>query len=488
MQSTLGRSDSLVAQSSGDSKGSSSPVQTPAPSLPDGEQEVKSETSDALQNVSKPLTQAEELEKQNRKFQALESLARVVTLLEAIYVDEKATDPETLVEKALKGMTSQLDPHTVYLPAAKLTDFSQDTSGKFGGIGISLQPQSTYFEITEVFEKTPAGKAGLKPGDRIVGVNDVKITPQNLETLLGQLRGLPGTTVRIDVITAADAAKPVDPKNPIKPKSLTLTRELFRTPSVVHHSLSTGYAYIRLSVFQEDSAEQVHKALLFYESQNGGKLDGLILDLRHNPGGLLDQAIRIVDFFVDSGIIVSTIGRDPKKQEVEYATVRSTHPYMPLVVLVNEGSASASEIVAGALQDHNRALVMGTQTFGKGSVQSIVPLPNGGGLKVTVARYYTPKGRSIQAKGISPDIPVALQASSPSKQGPKKEADLDGHIEAKDLDVGSNSAFKKESEAWPKELKNDNQVNVAYTYLRSWSRFAQSGSPIPKPNPPPKTP
>ena len=435
----------------------------------------------------KQFSPAELLEKQNRHFQALESLARSISILEAVYVDEKATDSEILVEKALKGITSQLDPHTSYLPAARLSDLSQDTSGKFGGIGIGLAPSNTKFEIVEIMPSSPAQKVGLKVGDEIIAVGGVKITPANAESLLGQLRGLPGTTVKLEVLLAADpstVAQAKASKIPLvrKSKVFTITRELFRTSSVNHALLAQGYAYIKLSVFQEDSADQLHKAMLFYESQNGGKLDGLILDLRNNPGGLLDQAVRVADFFIDSGIIVSTVGRDPKKQEVEYATQRSSHAYMPLVVLVNEGSASASEIVAGALQDHNRALIMGTQTFGKGSVQSIIPLPNGGGLKVTVARYYTPKGRSIQAKGITPDIPVA--ASLSAGQNPvapsRKEADLEGHIEANDLDVGANNAFKQESEKWNKDLQGDNQVRVAYTYLRSWSRFSPSNQIIPK--------
>ncbi|NBW83666.1 peptidase S41, partial [bacterium] len=281
-------------------------------------------------------------------------------------------------------------------------------------------------------------------------------------------------------------------------RSLQIVREIIKSTSVVHQSLSPGYVYIRVGVFQEDSSDQVDKALRKYEAENNGKLRGLVLDLRSNPGGLLDQAVRIADLFLDSGIIVSTVGRDRARQEVEYATKRHTHPYMPLVVLVNEASASASEIVAGALQDHNRGLIVGMPTFGKGSVQQIIPLPNGAGLKMTVARYYTPNGRSIQAKGITPDVTLPANPSAraafkanaagntdvlkdedsqatPAQRGGRKEVDLEGHIEATDLSNSpANLGFASDIDKWPTNLKNDYQLKMGYTYLRSWARFAQN--------------
>ncbi|MEY3903345.1 MAG: hypothetical protein RL189_2651 [Pseudomonadota bacterium] len=438
---------------------------------------------------------AETLELRNKKFQALESFSRVLNHLETMYVDEKAVSSEALIERALKGMVASLDPHTSYLPAQQLRELTNDTSGKFGGIGVVLTQQNGRLEIIEVVPDTPAAKAKLQPGDTILSVDGVVITKSNIEEVLNKLRGLPGSSVRLEVQPAAEtnAGKSVRPK----PRNLQIVREIIKSTSVAHHNLFGGYAYIRVGVFQEDTSDQVDKILRQYEAENKGKLQGLILDLRSNPGGLLDQAVRLTDLFLDSGIIVSTIGRDRARQEVEYASKRQTHPYMPMVVLVNEASASASEIVAGALQDHNRALIVGMPTFGKGSVQSIIPLPNGAGLKMTVARYYTPNGRSIQAKGITPDVtlPASPNARTAAKANPsstsdvlkdedaqqnsnrggRKEVDLEGHIEGTDLTTTQpNFGFSTDIDKWPANLKNDYQLKMGYTYLRSWARFAQN--------------
>lgn len=440
---------------------------------------------------------AETLESRNRKFQSLEAFSRVLNHLETMYVDEKAVSSEALIERALKGMVSSLDPHTTYLPAQQLREITNDTSGKFGGVGVVLTQQNGRLEIIEVLPDTPAAKAKLQVGDIITAVDGLQVTKTNIEDALGKLRGLPGSTVKLEIQPAYEnvRGKVVQPK----PRSLQIVREIIKSVSVSHQQLSKGYAYVRVGVFQEDTSDQVDKAIRKYEAESGGKLRGLILDLRSNPGGLLDQAVRLTDLFLDSGIIVSTVGRDRARQEVEYASKRQTHPYMPMVVLVNEASASASEIVAGALQDHNRALVVGMPTFGKGSVQSIIPLPNGAGLKMTVARYYTPNGRSIQAKGILPDVTLpaspnmrsaikANQATSSDivkedeqqqqSQQPKsgrKEVDLEGHIEANDLtSTKANLGFASDIDQWPAALKNDYQLKMGYTYLRSWARFAQN--------------
>ncbi|MEN9530645.1 MAG: hypothetical protein RI932_2518, partial [Pseudomonadota bacterium] len=400
------------------------------------------------QTPTRPETPAEALETRNKKFESLESFSRVLHLLETMYVDEKAVASEALVEKALRGMAGSLDPHTAYLPAQQLRELTNDTSGKFGGIGVVLSQQKGKLTVIEVVPDSPAARAKIQPGDTIVSVDSIQINKNNLDEALGKLRGLPGSSVRIEIQGSSEIVegKSVTPKA----RSIQLVREIIKSTSVVHQALAKGYAYVRVGVFQEDTGEQVDKALRLYESENNGKLNGVILDLRSNPGGLLDQAVRVADLFLDSGIIVSTVGRDRARQEVEYATKRHTHPYMPMVVLVNEASASASEIVAGALQDHNRALIVGMPTFGKGSVQSIIPLPNGAGLKMTVARYYTPNGRSIQAKGITPDVLLAAtpnsrassstkpstgtdiikdeENSSTANKGSRKEIDLEGHI------------------------------------------------------------
>ncbi len=448
--------------------------------------------SDKPTAVTKTESPAESLESRNKKFQSLEAFSRVLNHLETMYVDEKAVSSEVLIERALKGMVSSLDPHTSYLPAQQLREITNDTSGKFGGIGVVLTQQNGRLEIIEVIPDTPAAKAKLQVGDSIVAVDGLQVTKANMEEALGKLRGLPGSTVKLEIQPANETVRGKVVQQ--KPRVLQIVREIIKSVSVSHQMLSKGYAYIRVGVFQEDTSDQVDKAIRKYEAENGGKLRGLILDLRSNPGGLLDQAVRLTDLFLDSGIIVSTVGRDRARQEVEYASKRHTHPYMPMVVLVNEASASASEIVAGALQDHNRALVVGMPTFGKGSVQSIIPLPNGAGLKMTVARYYTPNGRSIQAKGILPDVTLpanpnmrsAVKANSANsadvvkeeEQAPKsgrKEADLEGHIEANDLTTTkANLGFASDIDQWPAALKNDYQLKMGYTYLRSWARFAQN--------------
>lgn len=432
---------------------------------------------DTKNPAAKPVTPAKELERQNRKYQSLESFARVLNLLEGMYVDEKAADPDALVDKAIKGMVSGLDPHTTYLTASQLKEIATDTSGKFGGIGVVISQANNRLEIIEVMDKSPAFRAGLHSGDVIYAIDGVVVTPKNTEEILSKMRGLPGSSVKLEVYSSVNNLEAKKQNKKSVHRTVVLKREVIHSSSVTHAKLSKGYSYIRVAVFQEDSGEEIDKLLREHEAQNGGKLSGLILDLRNNPGGLLDQAVKITDLFIDSGIIVSTIGRNRTQQDVEYASKRTTHPNMPMVVLVNEGSASASEIVAGALQDHDRALVVGVQTFGKGSVQSIIPLPNEGGLKMTIARYYTPKGRSIQAKGITPDIILAVDKKAEEKRSNEKrtkEADLAGHIESTDLPEARSSSFAADVEKWPENLRKDSQLLSAYTYLKSWSRFMKS--------------
>ena len=442
--------------------------------------------------TSQAIAPGEKLKKQNTKFESLESFSRALQAVESMYVDPAAVNNEVLIDHAIKGMLSGLDPHTTYLPPQQLKDLTTDTSGKFGGIGVVISNQSNRLEIVEVMPNSPAARAAVQSGECIYAIDGIVLTPANTEDLLSKMRGSPGSSLRLELYF------PDTQKNPnAKPKtrSVHITREIIRNSSIAHALLSPGYVYLKIGVFQEDTGEEADAALRTYEQQFNGKLLGLILDLRNNPGGLLEQAVKVTNLFIDSGIIVSTIGRDKTKQEVEYATKRMTHPMVPLVVLVNEGSASASEIVAGALQDHDRALIMGTKTFGKGSVQSIVPLPNDGGIKVTIARYYTSKGRSIQAKGITPDIVLSasektadlpLKKAQPNKDdladknaAARREADLEGHIEASDLTLDQPKkvmgGFTADIEKWPEVLKQDQWARTAFTYLRSWSRFEKTG-------------
>ena len=425
---------------------------------------------------SDKITPAQKFELENKKYQALEAFAKALNILESQYVDPASVNPNALMEKALKGIATDLDPHTVYLSPKQYLEFSSDTSGKFGGIGIIVNPANGRLEVVEVIEGSPAQKNGLKVGDIITNIDGFAINAKSMEEALSKMRGPVGSVIKI-TCTSSDPAG----KGP-RTKDLVLHREVIRTKSVTMHELSDGFAYAKLSIFQEDASESLGKNLRDFEQKNHGKIQGLILDLRNNPGGLLEQAVKVTNLFIDSGIIVSTIGRDKNKPEdVEYAVKRNTLPYFPMIVLVNEGTASASEIVAGALQDRERAIIMGTQTFGKGSVQSIVPLPNGGALKLTIARYYTPNGRSIQAKGITPDIPLLSQSTinkiNTDVHDPKtrREVDLDKHIVSQDEDSAA-LMKKKENDKdmiqWPKALKEDYQVKSAYAYLKSIGRYA----------------
>lgn len=423
---------------------------------------------------------------ENKKYQSLESFSKVLNLLETNYVDPAVVNPDALIEKALKGMTGDLDPHTTYLTQKQYSDFSSDTSGKFGGIGVVVNPAGGKLEVVEVIENSPAQRAGIKGGDIIFSVGGLIVSPKTIEEALGKMRGIVGTDIILEFYTPDKNGK----SGTIK--KISVEREIIKSNSASITQLSTGYAYTKLTIFQEDASEQLGKYIKNFESKNNGKIKGLILDLRNNPGGLLDQAVKVTNLFIDSGIIVSTIGRDINKPEdVEYAIKRNTLSYFPMIVLVNEGTASASEIVAGALQDRERAIIMGTQTFGKGSVQNIIPLPNGGALKMTIARYYTPKGRSIQAKGITPDIPLIsqsilgkvqqLQNEGANSRYPRREADLEKHIEAKDQDTLALQANQNNSEieinSWPFALKEDYQVRNAFMYLKSMGKytFVQDG-------------
>ncbi len=429
-------------------------------------------------NNGKEAKQKVDLE--NKKYQSLESFSKVLNLLESNYVDPAAVNPDFLIEKALKGMTGDLDPHTTYLTQKQYSDFSSDTSGKFGGIGVVVNPAGGKLEVVEVIENSPAQRAGIKGGDIIFSVGGLIVSSKTIEEALGKMRGIVGTDIILEFYTPDKNGK----SGTIK--KISVEREIIRSNSASITQLSTGYAYTKLTIFQEDASEQLGKYIKNFESKNNGKIKGLILDLRNNPGGLLDQAVKVTNLFIDSGIIVSTIGRYINKPEdVEYAIKRNTLSYFPMIVLVNEGTASASEIVAGALQDRERAIIMGTQTFGKGSVQNIIPLPNGGALKMTIARYYTPKGRSIQAKGITPDIPLIsqsilgkvqqLQNEGANSRYPRREADLEKHIEAKDQDTLALQANQNDIEtdinSWPFVLKEDYQVRSAFMYLKSMGKY-----------------
>ncbi len=392
-----------------------------------------------------------------KRYQALETFARAIFYMESMYVDPSKVGHDDMVNNAIRGIVEELDPHTMLMPKKAFEQLTIDTKGKFGGVGIIVSQERGKLIVVSPIEDTPAMKSGIRSGDEIVAIDNVKLSDMQGSQAVDMMRGEPGSTLKLDVRRKGEADI----------LSFKLIREVIKVRSVRGRDLSQGIYYARVSSFQENTSDELESLL----TKSRGELRGLILDLRDNPGGLLDQAVKIADKFIESGLIVSTLGRDPKRIEREFARKRGTYIGFPMIVLVNDGSASASEIVAGALQDHQRALIMGTQTFGKGSVQTLVTLPNGSGLKLTVARYYTPKDRSIQAKGITPDIQITNDVEADKRQKKtKKEVDLEGHIEGKNLsDFSESGGILKDIESWPEHYKRDHQLVTSFTYLKGWS-------------------
>lgn len=338
---------------------------------------------------------------------------------------------EQLFNNALQGMMAGLDPHSTYLDTEDYAALNSITSGEFGGLGIEIGSEDGYIRIVSPIDDTPAQKAGLKSGDYIIKIDNESVQDMDLRDAVAKMRGKPGSTIVLTIYR----------KNEKVPFNVTLTREVIHVQSVKSRILDHGYGYIRISQFQMPTIDDLNVAMKKLKAQNDGKnLSGLILDLRNNPGGLLDSAVGVSDAFLDSNkldkndLIVYTKGRIKGSQLEAHATPGDLLNGAPIVVLVNGGSASASEIVAGALQDQRRAIIMGTQTFGKGSVQTVLPLDEQTGIKITTALYYTPDGRSIQAKGITPDVVVDLMEVKASKDTDNmnmvviKEQDLAAHL------------------------------------------------------------
>ncbi len=346
----------------------------------------------------------------------LRVFAEAFDRVSSAYVEE--IDDRTLLENAIKGMLSQLDPHSAYLDRDSFSDLQEDTTGNYGGVGLEVSMEDGFIRIISPMDGTPAEKAGVKPGDLIVQLNDQPIKGMSLGDAIDAMRGEPGSTVRLTLIREGTA----------KPFEVSLTREIIAVASVRQRVLDPGYGYIRIAQFQSNTGTEVEDAVTALTAE--GKLLGLVLDLRNNPGGILQSAVAVSDVFIDDGLIVYTAGRLPNSDMRFSASTPDATNGTPIVVLVNEGTASASEIVAGALQDHHRAIIMGVNTFGKGSVQTILPLNNEKAIKLTTALYYTPNGRSIQAEGIVPDIWVDRSTITPEKQNQFsiKEKDLPGHL------------------------------------------------------------
>jgi carboxyl-terminal processing protease len=353
----------------------------------------------------------------------LEELRTFTEILDRVKKDyvEPVADKK-LLESAIRGMLAGLDPHSAYLDADSFKDLQVGTTGEFGGLGIEVGMEDGFIKVIAPIDDTPAQRAGIQAGDMIIRLDDTPVKGMTLAEAVNRMRGKPNTEITLTIVRAGQE----------KPLKITVVRDVIQVKSVKSRLLEPGFGYLRITQFQAKTAQSLGQALNELKEQNKAPLKGIILDLRNNPGGVLNAAVEVSDAFLDKGLVVYTEGRSDGSQQKFNATPGDLLKGAPIVVLVNGGSASASEIVAGALQDHRRAVVLGEQTFGKGSVQTILPLANGTAVKLTTARYYTPNGRSIQAEGITPDIKLqrmAVAATEDPTAALLKEADLSGHLE-----------------------------------------------------------
>jgi len=368
-------------------------------------------------------------------FAELRTFTEVFGRVKQDYV-EPVSD-KTLLENAIRGMLSGLDPHSSYLDTEEYKELRVGTTGRFGGLGIQVTMENGFIKVISPIDDTPAQRAGLQSGDLIIKLDEKPVKGMTLTAAVGIMRGKVGSKIVLTVVRKGKDA----------PFNVTLIRDIIKVKSVRGRTLEEGFAYLRISSFQSPTGKAVNDEIAKLTKANGGQLKGLVLDLRNNPGGVLNGAVSVSDSFLDAGKIVYTEGRIKDAKMDFNATPGDVLNGAPMVVLINGGSASASEIVAGALQDHHRAVIMGFKSFGKGSVQTILPLGNGGAVKITTARYYTPSGRSIQATGIVPDIELArlkLEALEAAKFKPIKEADLSHHLSNGNAKKAKSSAKKPE--------------------------------------------
>ncbi|QLF93288.1 S41 family peptidase [Pseudomonas sp. ABC1] len=386
----------------------------------------------------------------------LRTFAEVMDRIKAAYVEP--VDDKTLLENAIKGMLSNLDPHSAYLEPEAFAELQESTSGEFGGLGIEVGVEDGFIKVVSPIDDTPASKAGIEAGDLIVKIDGQPTKGLSMLDAVSKMRGKPGSSITLSLVR--DGGTPFEVK---------LKRAVIKVRSVKSQLLEDGYGYLRITQFQINTGDEIGKALARLKKDNGGKkLSGLVLDLRNNPGGVLQAAVEVADHFLTKGLIVYTKGRIPNSELRFSADPADASEGIPLVVLINGGSASASEIVAGALQDQKRAVLMGTDSFGKGSVQTVLPLNNDRALKLTTALYYTPSGRSIQAQGIEPDIEVA-RAKVTREQGGEgfREADLAGHLGNGNGGADRPSGSRKgTSDTTPRPQDDDYQLNQALNLLK----------------------
>ncbi len=436
-------------------------------------------------------------------YHELETFANVLAIVQKNYVEPVST--KRLIDGAITGMLASLDPHSAYLTPELYRDLEVETRGSFGGLGIEITIRNGVLTVVSPIEDTPAYRAGLKGGDQIVKINDDFTKDMTLTGAVKQMRGPKGTKIRLTIHR----------RGVPELFTVTLVRDIIRIKSVKTKTLPQGYGYVRVTTFQESTSDAVEKALDQFKKDDQGKIKGVILDLRDDPGGLLNQAVKVSDEFLDGGLIVYTQGRNQNQQQKYFSHRKSGFSPYPMVVLVNGGSASASEIVAGALQDQKRAVLVGTQTFGKGSVQTILPLDDRSALRLTTARYFTPNGRSIQAVGITPDVEVEnpkptlasleMEGATIERNPEIHESDLPGHFTNKrqpkavqpgaegETGAGNPSApvppakglsnGKSAAEAKPAKEAKDLQLEKAVDILEHWNSFklqlAQKDSPGP---------
>lgn len=387
-------------------------------------------------------------------YKELEKFSKIMQFLEDNYVEP--VEQKKLLESAIQGMLQNLDPHSAYLDAEVFTEMQSETSGRFGGLGIEVSIEDNWIVVLSPIDDSPAYKAGVLAGDKITKIGDKSTKGMTLPEAVSLMRGKAGTPVKITIVRGQE-----------KPFEMSINREIIKTRSVRSEIVGEDVLYVRLSQFMETTSSDLEKTIKKHTGKDS-KITGIILDMRGNPGGLLNQAVTVSNFFLDKGTIVYTQGRDPKSKDFQYAQAGVKLTDLPMVVLVNGSSASASEIVAGALQDHKRAVIAGQKTFGKGSVQTVIPLGDKTGLKVTIARYYTPNGRSIQAKGIEPDfelLAVDPETVKKIKEESKyrSEADLTGHI---DNPTDPEADKKKKGSTLKERLENDYMVSQARGILK----------------------
>ena len=384
----------------------------------------------------------------------LRAFVEVFDRISSHYVEE--VEDQKLLENAISGMLSNLDPHSAYLPPENYEKVEEHTKGEFGGLGMEVGMEDGFVKVIAPIDDTPAQKAGIRAGDLIIKLDNKSVKGMDLTEAVKMMRGEPGSKIVLTIMRQGER----------EPMVKELTRAVVKVKSIRQRMLEKDLGYVRISQFQVRTGQDLQNAIRTLEKENKAPLKGLVLDLRNNPGGVLNASVDVSDAFIDQGLIVYTEGRIQNSKMRFEAKKGDLLNGMPIVVLVNEGSASASEIVAGALQDHGRALIVGRTTFGKGSVQTLLPLNNGAAIKLTTALYYTPSGRSIQAEGIKPDIEIDLvkvERIENAKLERMKEADLDGHL-------GNGSKDKTEEKAAEGEsvslLSDDYELHEALNLLK----------------------